>query len=56
MGEIISKSLSIITHYWTLSEYLGPAKPAHDIHLTFNNELLIIYIDLEMISRARRGF
>ena len=33
MGEIISKSLSIITHYWTLSEYLGPAKQAHDINL-----------------------
>ena len=36
--KIISKSLSIITHYLMLSEYLGPtrhlpAKPAHDINL-----------------------
>ena len=44
MAEIISKSIPIINHYWTLSEYLGqarhlPAELAHDIHLTFNNEL-----------------
>ena len=47
-AEIISKSISIITHYWKLSEYHGPvwpaeAWPAQDIHLTFK-------IDLEMIS------
>ena len=46
-AEIISKSISMITQYWTLTEYLGlarylPAKPAHDIHLTFNIELLSI--------------
>ena len=44
MAEIISKAISMITGYWKISEYLGlarhlPAKPAHDIHLTFNIDL-----------------
>ena len=49
-------SISIITHYWTLSEYHGPArhlpvKPAHNIHLmSFNRYWLRDDLSLELYA------